>query len=48
MIKAAIFDLDHTLFDRYETLKKVVPFFRQRFKIADNITDEFIYENISN
>lgn len=47
MIKAAIFDLDHTLFDRYETLKKVVPFFRQRFKIADNITDEFIYENLS-
>ena len=47
MIKAAVFDLDHTLFDRYETLKKIVPFFKDRFKIAEGITDEFIYENLS-
>lgn len=41
MIKAAVFDLDHTLFDRYETLKKVVPMFRERFEIANGITDEY-------
>lgn len=47
MIKAAVFDLDHTLFDRYETLKKIVPFFRERFKISEGVTDDFIYENLS-
>ena len=47
MIKAAVFDLDHTLFDRYETLKKIVPFFRERFKISDGVTDDFIYENLA-
>lgn len=47
LLKAVVFDLDHTLFDRYETLKRVVPFFRERFKIATGITDEFIYERLS-
>lgn len=46
MIKAVVFDLDHTLFDRYETLRLVVPSFRERFKITDGITDEFIWERI--
>ncbi len=46
MIKAVVFDLDHTLFDRYETLRQVVPFFRERFKITEGITDEFIAEKI--
>ncbi|MGN0525926.1 MAG: HAD family hydrolase [Acutalibacteraceae bacterium] len=46
MIKAVVFDLDHTLFDRYETLRLVVPKFREKFIIADGITDEFIWENI--
>ncbi len=46
MIKAIVFDLDHTLFDRYETLRLVVPRFRDVFSINDNITDEFIYERI--
>lgn len=47
LLKAVVFDLDHTLFDRYETLKGVVPFFRSHFKIAEGITDEFIYERLS-
>ena len=47
MIKGAVFDLDHTLFDRYETLKKVAPMFRTRYEIPEGITDEFIAENIS-
>lgn len=46
MIKAAIFDLDHTLFDRYETIRLVVPKFRLKFHIAEGITDDFIYENL--
>ena len=41
MIKAIIFDLDHTLFDRYETLKKVVPMFREKYEISKGITDEY-------
>ncbi len=46
MIQAVVFDLDHTLFDRYETLRLVVPRFREHFPINDGITDEFIYERI--
>lgn len=44
MIKAAVFDLDHTLFDRYSTLKIVAKEFRLFFDIADGITDEYITE----
>lgn len=47
MLKAVVFDLDHTLFDRYETLKLCVPFFRERFKINPDITDEFFYNELS-
>ncbi len=46
MIKAVVFDLDHTLFDRYETLRLVVPMFRDRFDINEDITDEYFFENI--
>lgn len=47
MIKAAVFDLDHTLFDRYGTIKAIVPMFRNGLKIAEGITDDFINENLS-
>ncbi len=46
MIKAAVFDLDHTLFDRYGTIKAIVPMFRSGLKFAEGITDDFIYENL--
>lgn len=46
MIKAAVFDLDHTLFDRYETLKLVAPRFREKYAVAEGITDEFIAQEI--
>ena len=42
MIKAAVFDLDHTLFDRYGTIKLVAPRFRETYEVAEGITDEFI------
>lgn len=41
MIKAVVFDLDHTLFDRYETLRSIVPLFREKFKINKSVTDDF-------
>lgn len=41
MIKAAVFDLDHTLFDRYKTLERVVPMLREQFEISEGITDEY-------
>ena len=46
MIKAAVFDLDHTLYDRYETIKKVMPFFMSHFDMAlplDKATEMMIY-----
>ena len=46
MIKAVVFDLDHTLFDRYETLKLCVPFFRERFKIDNAVTDEYFAQEL--
>lgn len=46
MIKAIVFDLDHTLFDRYESLRLVVPRFKEGFSIAEGISDEYIYERI--
>ncbi len=42
MIKAVIFDLDHTLFDRHGTLKAIVPALRQRFKVNPAMSDEQI------
>lgn len=42
MIKAVIFDLDHTLFDRHGTLRYLVPALRKEFRINEKITDEEI------
>ncbi len=42
MIKAVVFDLDHTLFDRYETLKKVAPHLKEHFKINTKYSDSEI------
>ena len=47
LLKAVVFDLDHTLFDRYATIKQIVPRFREGFKINPDITDDFIYNEIS-
>ena len=44
MIKAVIFDLDHTLFDRHSTLKSLVPKLREEFSVNDKMTDEEIGE----
>lgn len=41
MIKGAVFDLDHTLFDRYKTLEKVIPMFREHFEISKDVSDEY-------
>ncbi len=40
MIKGAVFDLDHTLFDRYATLRKITPDFCKHFDMADGMTVE--------
>ncbi|NLO46646.1 MAG: HAD family hydrolase [Clostridiales bacterium] len=40
MIKGAVFDLDHTLFDRYATIKRIMPAFCGHFDIADGISHE--------
>ncbi len=40
MIKAVVFDLDHTLFDRHSTLKIVAKYFRATFEMNPDITDE--------
>ena len=42
MIKGAVFDLDHTLFDRYETQKLCVNGFCQHFDVSEGMTDEKI------
>lgn len=42
MIKAVIFDLDHTLFDRHATLGSIAPLFRKYFDVADGVTDDEI------
>lgn len=46
MIKAVVFDLDHTLFDRYETIRAVVPSFREKFSINEAVTDEFFAQEL--
>ncbi len=46
MIKAVVFDLDHTLFDRYATLALVAPMFREKYGFNDGITDEYFTEQI--
>lgn len=40
MIKGAVFDLDHTLFDRYATQRICMKGFCQYFDVADGMTDE--------
>ena len=42
MIKAVVFDLDHTLFDRHGTLKSLVPKLREEFSVNEKMTDEEI------
>ncbi len=46
MIKSVVFDLDHTLFDRYETLKCVAPLLKERFKINPKYSVEEIAEKM--
>jgi putative hydrolase of the HAD superfamily len=41
-LKAVIFDLDHTLFDRHGTLREVAKQFRHSFRIREGVTDEEI------
>ena len=47
MIKAVVFDLDHTLFDRYATLALTPPMFREKYGFTDGVTDEYFAEQIS-
>lgn len=42
MIKAVIFDLDHTLFDRHATLRVLVKELRKDFCVNEDMTDEEI------
>lgn len=42
MIRACIFDLDHTLFDRHGTLRSLVPCLRQEFSVNSDMTDKEI------
>ena len=44
MIKAVIFDLDHTLFDRHGTLMSLVPKLREEFSVNENLSDAAIGE----
>lgn len=44
MIKAVIFDLDHTLFDRYATLTEIAKTIRYDLPVNPNLTDEDIAE----
>ena len=44
MLKAIIFDLDHTLFDRHATLRAIAPMFRDYFDMSGSVTDEEIAE----
>lgn len=42
MIKAVVFDLDHTLFDRHGTLKALVGALRKEFPVNEKMSDEEI------
>ena len=42
MIRAVVFDLDHTLFDRHATLRAIVPALRARFSVPPSFTDKEI------
>ncbi len=48
MIKGVVFDLDHTLFDRYATLRAVLPemYKRLRDKIPENLSENDFIEGL--
>ena len=48
MIKGVVFDLDHTLFDRYGTLRAVLPemYKRMRDSIPENLSQEDFIEGL--
>ncbi len=48
MIKGVVFDLDHTLFDRYETLRAVLPemYRRMRDNIPEHLSQEDFIEGL--
>ena len=48
MIKGVVFDLDHTLFDRYGTLRAVLPemYSRMRDSIPENLSQEDFIEGL--
>lgn len=48
MIKGVVFDLDHTLFDRYATLRTVLPemYKRLRHKIPENLSEKDFIEGL--
>ena len=39
-IKGVVFDLDHTLFDRYATLTAIAPYFVSYFDVSPDMTAE--------
>lgn len=47
MVKAAVFDLDHTLFDRYGTIKKIAPQIVSELSVADGVTAEAFAEELT-
>lgn len=47
MVKAAVFDLDHTLFDRYGTIRKIAPDIIAGFDVSDGVTAESFAEELS-
>lgn len=46
MIKAAVFDLDHTLFDRYATIRKIAPDIIAFFDVNEGVTAESFAEEL--
>ncbi len=48
MIKAVVFDLDHTLYDRYATLKVVSKKIKEQFKINPDLSQEKIADIMIN
>lgn len=40
MYQGIVFDLDHTLFDRYATLTKIAPYFCSYFDVSQDMTPE--------
>ncbi len=47
MIKAAVFDLDHTLFDRYGTIRKIAPQIVASLDVSEGITAEIFAKELS-